>query len=364
MVRRDTPERVREAHAQLLLSLELVPAGFEWLPAMEAALHGRLEAFYDARERSIFIDRALLGGARQRALAHELVHALQDQHHDLGARLVHAPDAWDRQSALHALAEGDAEVLVAQLRWPNSVPATGAGEYRTLSGFDTSADTPGVLERSLSAAYVDGHALVERAHATGGWGAVDALLADPPNTTHEMLHPESTRPAHAAPLLPVGLPPDPTWQLVYSDVLGEQTLRIVLEDWVSEQAAAHAAGGWVADRLTSFEKGGATALVWELHSADASSANRTWSAVLEGLEFASLDAPQGQEGVLRFRCRAHRDSGVVAALGSKHRLWLLSLSDLRTEATCPRMADWGERLVPPPASHRSDPGPKRLTGPR
>ncbi len=362
-VRRDTPERVRAAHAQLLLRLELVPAGFEWLPAMEAALQGRLEAFYDPGERSIFIDRALLGSARQRALAHELVHALQDQHHDLGARLAYAPDAWDRQSALHALAEGDAEVLVSQLSLPGPVSATGVDESRTLSGIETSADTPRVLVRSLSAAYVDGRALVERVHATGGWEAVDALFTNPPTTTHEMLHPDAARPARAAGALSVGLPPDPTWQLLYSDVLGEQTWRIVLEEWVTERAAEQAARGWVADRLECFKKGGAHALVWELHTADASGASRAWNAVLEGLEFASLDAARGERDP-RFRCRAHRDSGVIAALRSHHQLWLLSLSELATEAGCPMMADWAEQLVRLREGGGSDLGPSHLTGPR
>jgi hypothetical protein len=360
-VRRDTPERVREAHAQLLLRLELVPTGFDWLHAMEAALQGRLEAFYDPRERSIFIDRALLGSARRRALAHELVHALQDQHHDLGARLAYAPGAWDRQSALHALAEGDAEVVVSQMSLPGAVSATRVDDSRTLSGIETPANTPGVLARSLSAAYVDGRALVERVHANGGWEAVDALLTDPPNTTHEMLHPEAPPPARAAAALSVGLPPDPTWQLLYSDALGEQTWRIVLEEWVPERAAEQAARGWVADRLESFEKGGALALVWELHTADASGASSAWSAVLEGLDFPALEAPR-RERAPQLLCRAHRDSGVIAALRSHHQLWLLSLSGLGKEASCPTMADWAERLVELREGGRFDLGPARLTG--
>jgi hypothetical protein len=159
-------------------------------------------------------------------------------------------------------------------------------------------------------------------------------------------------------------PPDPSWQLRYSDVLGEQTWRIVLEEWVPKQAAELTARGWVADRFESFEKGEATALVWKLHSADASSANSAWSAVLEGLEFAARQEPGARVGEARFRCRAHRDSGVVAALGSHHQLWLLSLSGLGEEATCPMMADWAEHLVSSREGGGSDPGPRRLTGPR
>ena len=46
--------------------------------------------------------------AADATLAHELVHALQDQYYDLGPRLSYQPEANDRESAVQALAEGDA----------------------------------------------------------------------------------------------------------------------------------------------------------------------------------------------------------------------------------------------------------------
>jgi hypothetical protein len=343
-IRRDTPEPVRAAHELLLLRLELVPADFDWLLAIERALGGRLHAFYDPELKTIFIDRALVGGARQRALVHELVHALQDQHHALGARLAYAPDAWDRHSALQALAEGDAEAVVARLTVPQAAAATSGPAAASQSGATLSdADTPSVLVRSLWAVYEDGLAFVEPVLARAGWSAVDALFADPPRTTHELLHAVPPSARQPVPILAHAAAPDADWRLSYSDVLGEQTWRIVLEEWLPESAAKRAASGWAGDRLSSFERAGGTALVWELRSDIG-----THAALAEAVrdQFRSPQRASAPANAARedFECRSHRDHGVVAMLSDGPRLWLMSLSDERTDATCPRLANWTARL--------------------
>ena len=56
----------------------------------------------------MYLASDLVDRAADATLAHELVHALQDQYYDLGSRLVYRAGANDEQSAFQALAEGDA----------------------------------------------------------------------------------------------------------------------------------------------------------------------------------------------------------------------------------------------------------------
>jgi hypothetical protein len=361
---------VRDVHERLLSRLELVPEDFDWLLAIERALAGRLRAFYDPELATIFVDRALVGSRRRHALLHELVHALQDQHHALGARLAYVPDAWDRRSALHALAEGDAEALVAQLTLPTESTTTSVSSAESSAALAASwPDTPGVLWRSLAAVYEDGRAFVDPVLAAGGWSAVDALFADPPRTTHELLHGVSSAPqplsvAHAA-------SPGPDWTLVYSDVLGEQTWRIVLEEWLPESAARRVASSWAGDRLSAFDRPGATALAWELRF------DIPAQGILEAVRKrfrAPTHRGEVAQGLSRnpFECRAHRDEGVVATQADGPRLWLLSLTDQRTDAACHALAQWATQLkrvsqaetrVGSASSVRSDPGRQNVSIP-
>jgi hypothetical protein len=359
---KNTPPALRETYEQLLVRLELAPSGFRWLPAMERALRGRLRAFYDPERRSIVVDRSLVGASRQRALWHELVHALQDQHYGLGERLRAAPDAWDRQSALHSLAEGDAELLVSELSTLHAAAADPA--WQDVSQLPPNADSeaPSLLLRALSAPYVDGRGFVARLHAGGGWAAVDARLATPPATTQQLLHPEqqgSTRPP-----LPIPEAPDSHWQLTYTDLLGEQTLRTVLEGWTSELVAERVAAGWAADRLSSFGSGDGAALVWELRFERSADAHDAAAVIQAGMRWESTEMQTRVQAIGRspFVCRTHRDGGVVGAVGAARRWWLLSLRQGSTEATCLMLREWGSRLLRS-RTRRGDPGRDHLTGP-
>jgi hypothetical protein len=361
-LRQNTPAALRDTYERLLVRLELAPSGFRWASAMEHALRGQLQAFYDPERDTIFVDRSLVGPRRQRALWHELVHALQDQHYQLGARLAAAPEAWDRQSAFHSLAEGDAEVLVSELLALHATDSEAAWEDVGPPPPAADMETPGVLLRAFSAPYADGRRYVAHLHAVGGWPGVDARLSTPPSTTQQLLHPEQQSSA----LLPVPVPAAPgrDWQLAYTDLLGEQTLRTVLEGWTSEQVAERVAAGWAGDRLTSFGSDGGAALAWELRFARTTDARDAAAVIEAGMGWISTEFQTAVRviGRARFACRTHRDGGVVGAVGAERRWWLLSLSQGSTETTCLMLREWGRRLLQSETG-RSDPGRDHLTGP-
>ena len=325
----DVPEGVRRAQAQLLARLELVPGDFDLSAALESAWVGQLQALYVGTPPTLFVDRALSGVARRRALAHELVHTLQDQRHGLSRRFAYEPDGWDRQSALHALAEADALAVVEQLG------GSAAGESAAFEP-EASAQVPGVIACSLAAPYLDARARVSELLASGGFAALDALFVDPPRSTHQLLHPGE--PAGSPSAEPALLAPGSDWSATYHDVLGEQSLRCVLEQWVSDAEAATLAGSWAADRVSSFAGGGETAIVWELTFDRPARAADVAQLLVAHLDLRPASG-RASAPVSEWNCGAHSDSGVVGVLRRGVRVVFASLS-VPVSGGCVSLEKW------------------------
>jgi hypothetical protein len=98
--------------------------------------------------------------------------------------------------------------------------------------------------------HVDGFLFTGRARAHGPWTAVDALWADPPASTEQVLHPEKYD-ACEAPIAvdEATLPTLPGFgRPTASDVLGELVARTWLASVLPPEIAARAAAGWGGDR--------------------------------------------------------------------------------------------------------------------
>jgi hypothetical protein len=119
----------------------------------------------------------------RRTLAHELVHALQDQHFGLNAT---APTR-DARLGKQGLIEGDAgyvaDIYERRCRgnW-SCVPRP--------SGGPAGSGVPTGVYVAAYQPYSDGPALVHRLRERGGWAAVDAAYADPPVSSAQVIHPE------------------------------------------------------------------------------------------------------------------------------------------------------------------------------
>jgi hypothetical protein len=292
--------RAGDVEALLLHALELVPAEFDREAATRAALEAHLQAFYDPLAREVVIDRALESRLRRRVLAHELVHALADQHFDLGARLAAPDESADARSALLTVAEGDAEALVREL-WPSSQAAIGGAAVADAA--ETS--WPPVLARALAAPYVDGASVVQRARGDGGWPTVDALYRRRDGTL-ALLEPAAEGAPPAGAVESPAPPPGFSW--AFSDVLGAQAWRVVLEEWLPEPEARQIASGWTGDRLTLYEGERRQRIVWEVRST-AKHALAAARALQMGL---GLIPRSGAGSASDAVCRPHRDGGVVA----------------------------------------------------
>ena len=269
-VAREIPRDVIRNQGEMLVGLGLVPPDFDYEEGAFRLLESQLAGFYEPRDKKMYLASDLDDRAADATLAHELVHALQDQYFDLGSRLTYKPEANDRESALQGLAEGDATsammdlMLAAVHRRAVDVPddVFVAEVEGSMGSSPESASVPKVLRASLVAPYVDGvlfvHALRRRGLAgagadSGGWSAVDEVWRRPPETTEQLLHLDKYDAREAAESLPTPPAPGAGWSLLYSDVFGEEGLRIVIEDWISKKLAAAVASGWAADRAVLFQ---------------------------------------------------------------------------------------------------------------
>ncbi|XXX76017.1 hypothetical protein WMF30_51045 [Sorangium sp. So ce134] len=258
-VDREIPEGVLDQQREVLAALELIPADYDFTAGMYRLLEGRIAGFYEPEDATMYLVDDLSETEAEETLAHELVHALQDQSFSLGNLLRFKPGESDRLAATHALIEGEAmsamfDVLV------GSAFQMDEATLRKLVAMSTAlssvGDTPLVLQESLGAPYTDGFAFVQALRRDGGWGAVDAVWRALPETTEQLLHPEKL--AAREPAVEVEVPTaaalGPGYRVVFDDVMGEQALRISFGAYAHREAAIGAAAGWGGDRYAVVQR--------------------------------------------------------------------------------------------------------------
>ncbi|MEN9577608.1 MAG: hypothetical protein RJA70_617 [Pseudomonadota bacterium] len=252
LLRAQVPEKVSDGQTLLLEMLGLVPPGFDYLEETLRLMESQLAGFYDPARSTMFIADDLDAEAHRLTLHHELVHALQDQHYDLGQLTRYGVNTSDVRSALHALAEGDATSVMSReraLEWLADTAVDDDLRQRFAGSFGQGVDAPGILIRSAVAPYVDGLLFVNSLRRQGGWEAVEDAWRNPPKSTEQLLHMEKYSENELPE--PVERPRAPAaCRVLYDDVLGEQSLRLVFEEWMPAARAAALASGWSGDRAT------------------------------------------------------------------------------------------------------------------
>lgn len=281
--------------------LGLVAPGTRLEPAMQELFSRQLAAFYDPRRGELGIASSTLGGARSAmatvtgrdvvgeiTIAHELTHALQDQHWGLPVDPVPILDGQtDRVLARRALLEGDATwaafATLAGGRIDDAMRARVIRQVDAMPGVLARSvpDVPPLLRETLAFQYRDGTIFVDQLLLRGGWAAVDDAHADPPVSSEQVLHPERylsagrDRPTPVAiggttALARAGFAP------VAGDTLGEIIIRTRLAQALPPERAAAAASGWDGDRMLAFARGGDSVVVWLT----------VWDSAADAAEFA------------------------------------------------------------------------------
>ncbi len=218
-------------------------------------LSEQVAGYYDPEtgELVVVTDDGELSVIDEVTLAHEIVHALQDQHFDLIAIDEGTSDA-DRATAATALIEGDATLSMTEYMFTY----LDAGEIAEMLGdsllgdqeFGVLDSAPRYIADGLLFSYEAGQTFATAVYEEAGYPGIDAALQDPPQSTEQILHPEkyldSTRDEPVVvenPDITQELGDD--WELISADVLGEWDFQIMLEEnGVAGSTSATAAAGW------------------------------------------------------------------------------------------------------------------------
>lgn len=312
-------------------------ADSELIPLLEDLYVGAVLGFYDPDIKSFVIVSGNDHIARRDidTVTHEFVHALQDQHFDLEGTFDAFDDNSDRGLAFRFIVEGDArltEALFADLE----AEVVGGLEPALDRLPGVSAAVPFVLRRIFNAPYQEGVNAVARLRDERGAAFIDALLADPPDSTEQLLH--LPKLATREPPLAVADPDlggvlGPDWSLILTDTLGEFFLRVLLDDELGDSSAARGADGWGGDRAAAYRSAnGAELLAWNLR----------WDSVAEGDEFFDafgrwLEARSGRAGLA--------DGGPVISWAGDDRAYWVQRSPAATWIVAGTEADDVDRVA-------------------
>jgi hypothetical protein len=304
-----TPEEFR-ANELAMKAFGLIPPSLDLKALLVQVYSEEIAAFYDpktktmhlieepepdAQKKPSFLERLLgkRGGfdkdENKSVIAHELTHALADQHYDLEGLHAAAKHDDDRALAVSALIEGEATLAMMGAGmddWEGvkvvKMPAEDLERsldfitpFLSFMGGKSLKSAPPIIAETMTFPYFRGMVFCAKLTNNDGWKAVDKAYRDPPVSTEQILHPDKFLSERDDPtLLDLGtFSLGPQWQEVGRNVLGELQIAIMLRRYQGKEAAA----GWDGDRYAVFEgPGGKLGLVWV----------STWDHEKDAQEFA------------------------------------------------------------------------------
>jgi len=203
-------------------------------------------------------------------LAHEINHALQDQHFDIDGGAFDTTDTTDDVSlASSALIEGDSTLL--QYLYVQKNPRFARALVREINDLDEDEDSldefPQVIVDLLLFPYNEGFEFVQELYDEGGYDLVNQAFENPPTTTEHILHPETYLDEELPDEIDLADPMDAlssNWEVTDSNTFGEYLIKSILaSDEETERDAEDAAEGWNGDAYTVAANGDASAVVWQ-----------------------------------------------------------------------------------------------------
>ena len=243
---------------ELYKRLGLLPAAMDYERTMFDLLEEQVAGFYDPDEQTLYIAEWLPAAAQPVTMAHEITHALQDQHFHIGRYTHHVRGNGDAQTAAMAVIEGDATasmldfMLAPMGRRARDMPDVTSMVASQLQGADQMRlrEAPRALRETLLFPYLAGLSMCVRALRAGdGYAGVDALLARPPDSTEQVLHADKLSAREAPVAVPLRVPPALAgeYEVAYHDVLGELGARLFFYAAMPDARAHAAAQGWGGD---------------------------------------------------------------------------------------------------------------------
>jgi hypothetical protein len=247
-------------------TLGVIPQGASLHDELQTFLAGEVLGFYVLETgRLVYVGGRNLSPLAHVILAHELTHAVDDQHFHLEKvdRLVTACDDEGQTAALGAM-EGSAQFTSFRVAQEFMTP----DELLDVAQEAASSPTPDVapfISRSQLWPYEAGLSFITALNGSGGTEAVNAALRDFPVSTEQVMHPEKYPDDVPTPVdIPdLGAALGDGWtDLDVSDV-GESFLNIMLGLRLDSARADEAAAGWDGGIYRAWSNGDRVAVVMQ-----------------------------------------------------------------------------------------------------
>ncbi len=312
-----------EATTKTLSKLGLVAKDFRLRDYVVSLLREQVAGFYEPKTQEFYLASWIPLSEQRTVIAHELVHALQDQHFNL-RRFERWPKGdSDAELAAHALVEGEATLVMLQYDFEDRglrIDLTKLGSLtETLTSqsdpeedakYPVLANAPAVLRETLQFPYLYGAGFVQSILKNGSWQALNNSYENLPASTEQILHPQRFLSRDNPVKIELGdmlATLGKEWKQTDVDVNGEFGYRLLLSEFITKQAARAAAEGWGGDRYALFEERQSGALLIAQYT--------TWDTERDAKEF--FDA-YSERTHARYKTARQPDAAPAAAAAQRH----------------------------------------------
>jgi hypothetical protein len=275
----ELPPKELEGIRRTYVALGLIPDTLNIKTLLLDLYQEQVAGYYDPSTDKFYLVKGTPVGMLRPVLAHELVHALQDQHVDLDS-LVARERGNDRQTAAQAAIEGHATLVMFALLTqeasgttlsPSDMPDISAQLAPALdaqnSQFPVFKRAPRIIRETMVFPYVGGASFMQKvwkANAAKGFAAPMGDLL--PQSTEQVLHGDAKFIQNRDE--PTEIRFVNTAGVEYENSLGELEIGILLQEHLGTKSAA---SGWDGDRFQLLPNGTLTWVsVWD----DKASADR------------------------------------------------------------------------------------------
>ncbi len=253
-----TPEEMHAAEV-LLKAFGLAPKEFAYRTFLIKLLTEQVAGYYDPKAQQFYLADWIELEGQKPVMAHELTHALQDQHFNLKRFEKWPKGDSDAELAAHALIEGDATLAMTLYMARN--PLVALAFIRSLGSQEMASEqfkqAPRALRESLLFPYEEGSAWATQLYKRGGWEMVSQAFTKLPQSSEQILHADkyfSYEPPQKITLPDFKSVLGPAWKLIDVDVNGEWGCFLVLDEFLNNAVESkEASAGWGGDRFALYQ---------------------------------------------------------------------------------------------------------------
>ena len=324
-MKEDKDEAERYAGQRSAEAFGLLPKGFDLDNFMIDLLTEQIAGLYDPKSHEFYVADWIPAADQKMVMAHELTHALQDQHFKIDNWVKAARPNDDAELARESVLEGSAMAAMVDYLLqgtgrslqdlPDIDPSMLVGD---MDSTPMLKKAPPFLRDALIFPYLDGLNFSAAIVRPKGWDALSGVFAKPPVSTQQIMHPATyfsfrIPPKADLPSLDKDLGSD--WVRLEDNLMGEFGWKEVLKQFLGEDRATPLAAAWSSDRYILFEqkKTKKLVLIARIDLSDKRATSRFFSSYSEALDkkyekrtnekrqddFLTFDTPDG--GVF-FKC--------------------------------------------------------------